>query len=306
MPPRKRRAATPETPVAPAGRRSTRISSSGKKSQYFESDSDDNSDDNSEDYTAEEVKATNGNGTGRKRGRPRKNPASRPTPTGKKAKIEQDDDSDEFQEDGKDEEEDDDDELDEDEEPRVTITPLNKMRGTGGVDYEDDRLHPNTLLFLKDLEANNKRSWLKCKLSCQFLVHRMAVAWALANLVIRCSQRPGIPPLPPRLELLRRDPNADNHRRGPHDPRAAPQGRRLPHLPGHPLQQRPDPLQAALQRRLLAHGQEGPLRLLLRPLRARVVLHRRRALAPRRGPPGQAARVHRREAPAVEEGAAGG
>lgn len=167
MPPRKRRAATPETPVAPAGRRSTRISSSGKKSQYFESDSDNDSENNSEDYTAEDVKAINGNGnaTGRKRGRPRKNPASRPTSTGKKkAKIEEDDHSDEFQEDGKDEDEEDDDELDEDEEPRVTITPLNKMRGTGGVDYEDDRLHPNTLLFLKDLKANNKRSWLKCKL----------------------------------------------------------------------------------------------------------------------------------------------
>ncbi|KAL2275991.1 hypothetical protein FJTKL_01399 [Diaporthe vaccinii] len=159
MPPRKRQAAAPETPVASAGRRSTRISSSGKKSQYFEASSDDDI----EDSTADEVKATNGNGngTGRKRGRPRKNPASQPPSTGKKAKIEHDDDSDEFKEDGKDEEEEDDDELDEDEEPRVTITPLNKMRGTGGVDYEEDRLHPNTLLFLKDLKANNKRSWLK-------------------------------------------------------------------------------------------------------------------------------------------------
>lgn len=164
MPPRKRQPAAPETPVASAGRRSTRISSSGKKSQYFEASSDDDI----EDSTADEFKATNGNGnsTGRKRGRPRKNPASGLTSTGKKkAKIEHDeDDSDEFQEDGKDEEEDDDDELDEDEEPRVTITPLNKMRGAGGIDYEDDRLHPNTLLFLKDLKANNKRSWLKCKL----------------------------------------------------------------------------------------------------------------------------------------------
>lgn len=168
MPPRKRKApvAAPETPVAPAGRRSTRISSSGKKSQYFESDFDDESDNMIDDSLAEEVKATNGNGKvpGRKRGRPRKNPpTSRPTPTSKKAKIEREDDSDEFQEDDKDEEEEDDDELDEDEEPRVTITPLTKMRGTGGVDYEDDKLHPNTLLFLKDLKANNKRSWLKCK-----------------------------------------------------------------------------------------------------------------------------------------------
>lgn len=177
MPPRKRKAATPETPVASGGRRSTRISSSGKKSQYFEGSSDDEI----EDSAADNFKSTNGSGTGRKRGRPRKNPASKPTPTGKKAKIEQDDDSDEFQEDGKDEEEDDDDELDEDEEPRVTITPLNKMRGNGGVDYEDDRLHPNTMLFLKDLKANNKRSWLKCKPErCIRHIGKLAV-WAIAN-----------------------------------------------------------------------------------------------------------------------------
>lgn len=177
MPPRKRKAATPETPVASGGRRSTRISSSGKKSQYFEGSSDEDI----EDSTADDFKTTNGSGTGRKRGRPRKNPASKPTPTGKKAKIEQDDESDEFQEDGKDEEEEDDDELDEDEEPRVTITPLNKMRGTGGVDYEDDRLHPNTMLFLKDLKANNKRSWLKCKPQRYIRKIDKAAVWAIAN-----------------------------------------------------------------------------------------------------------------------------
>ncbi|KAI3394516.1 hypothetical protein diail_2605 [Diaporthe ilicicola] len=162
MPPRKRKAPTPETPVASGGRRSTRISSSGKKSQYFEADSDDDSESNFEDSPAKDVKVANGNGTGKKRGRgrPPKNAASRPTSTGKKAKIEVEDDGDEFQEEAEDEE-DDDDELDEDEEPRVTIIPLKKMRGTGGVDYEDDRLHQNTMLFLKDLKANNKRSWLK-------------------------------------------------------------------------------------------------------------------------------------------------
>ncbi|OTA95606.1 hypothetical protein M434DRAFT_196467 [Hypoxylon sp. CO27-5] len=36
-----------------------------------------------------------------------------------------------------------------------------QLRDTDGVDYEDTRLHKNTLLFLKDLRANNKRSWLK-------------------------------------------------------------------------------------------------------------------------------------------------
>ncbi|RYP30699.1 hypothetical protein DL767_006115 [Monosporascus sp. MG133] len=55
----------------------------------------------------------------------------------------------------------DDDEGSEDEDGRVTFIPLPQLRDTGGVDYEDARLHPNTLLFLRDLKANNKRSWLK-------------------------------------------------------------------------------------------------------------------------------------------------
>ncbi|KND88132.1 hypothetical protein TOPH_07214 [Tolypocladium ophioglossoides CBS 100239] len=49
----------------------------------------------------------------------------------------------------------------EEEEEQVEIIPLEKMRGTGGVEYEDHKLHRNTLLFLKDLKANNKRPWLK-------------------------------------------------------------------------------------------------------------------------------------------------
>ncbi|KAI2628608.1 hypothetical protein GGR54DRAFT_353347 [Hypoxylon sp. NC1633] len=58
--------------------------------------------------------------------------------------------------------EDDDDSDDEDEdENRITFIPAVKMRDTDGIDYEDNRVHKNTLLFLKDLKANNKRSWLK-------------------------------------------------------------------------------------------------------------------------------------------------
>ncbi|KAJ4293964.1 hypothetical protein N0V88_005478 [Collariella sp. IMI 366227] len=51
--------------------------------------------------------------------------------------------------------------VDEDAPPKVTFIPLPKLRDTGGIEYTDDRLHPNTLAFLKDLKANNKRSWLK-------------------------------------------------------------------------------------------------------------------------------------------------
>ncbi|KAI1502124.1 hypothetical protein F5X99DRAFT_168342 [Biscogniauxia marginata] len=61
-------------------------------------------------------------------------------------------------EDDLDEDEDDD---DDDDGPRVTFIPLPKLRDTGGVEYEDTRLHRNTLLFLGDLKANNERSWLK-------------------------------------------------------------------------------------------------------------------------------------------------
>ncbi len=44
----------------------------------------------------------------------------------------------------------------------MTFIPLEGLRGDGGVPYEDERIHKNTLLFLGDLRANNKRSWLKC------------------------------------------------------------------------------------------------------------------------------------------------
>ena len=38
---------------------------------------------------------------------------------------------------------------------------LPKARGDGGVKYIDDRIHPNTMTFLKDLKKNNDREWLK-------------------------------------------------------------------------------------------------------------------------------------------------
>lgn len=36
-----------------------------------------------------------------------------------------------------------------------------KARDPGDVPYEDNTLHPNTILFLKDLTKNNERQWLK-------------------------------------------------------------------------------------------------------------------------------------------------
>lgn len=85
----------------------------------------------------------------RKRGRPSKN-----TPA-KKAKTEPEEEEDD----------DDDDDDSDDDGPRVEFIPLPKLRETGGIDYEPERLHPNTMEFLKDLKANNTRSWLKSELS---------------------------------------------------------------------------------------------------------------------------------------------
>jgi hypothetical protein len=60
---------------------------------------------------------------------------------------------------------DEDDEDDSDQEarpPKVTIIPLPKAREAGDVPYEDGRIHENTMLFLKDLKANNNREWMRC------------------------------------------------------------------------------------------------------------------------------------------------
>ncbi|KAL2755961.1 hypothetical protein ACRALDRAFT_2059232 [Sodiomyces alcalophilus JCM 7366] len=54
-----------------------------------------------------------------------------------------------------------DDDEDSDAPPRVVVLPLKKLRGLDGVEYEAEKLHKNTLLFLRDLQANNRRAWLK-------------------------------------------------------------------------------------------------------------------------------------------------
>lgn len=36
-----------------------------------------------------------------------------------------------------------------------------RARTPGGIEYQDSTIHPNTLLFLKDLKQNNDRDWLK-------------------------------------------------------------------------------------------------------------------------------------------------
>ena len=154
MPARKRQ--LPDTPPQASSdrRRSTRISSSGQKSRYFEADSDEDDFDIDGDFSASKPRTSRGKPSAKK---------------AKKAKVVVDDDDEEdvYQDEEPDkngaQEEEEDDDDDEDDGPRVTIIPKPKLRDIDGVPYEDERLHQNTLLFLKDLKANNKRSWLKRK-----------------------------------------------------------------------------------------------------------------------------------------------
>ncbi|KAM6533120.1 hypothetical protein FALCPG4_006140 [Fusarium falciforme] len=121
---------------AEAVRRSSRRTSN--KSQYFEASETEESDPPPK----------------KRRGRPPK----------KQAKREPSEDvyeEEPVQEPEEENDEDVDDEDDEDAPPKVTIIPLEKLRDTNGVDYEDFKVHKNTLLFLRDLKANNKRPWLK-------------------------------------------------------------------------------------------------------------------------------------------------
>jgi hypothetical protein len=41
------------------------------------------------------------------------------------------------------------------------VIELPKPKDDGGKPYEDKRIHPNTLGFLRDLKKNNQREWLK-------------------------------------------------------------------------------------------------------------------------------------------------
>ncbi|RFU30487.1 hypothetical protein B7463_g5868, partial [Scytalidium lignicola] len=61
----------------------------------------------------------------------------------------------------KDFEDPDDEDDDESKPPREIIIPLPKARLAGEIQYQDERIHPNTMLFLADLKKNNNREWLR-------------------------------------------------------------------------------------------------------------------------------------------------
>lgn len=213
MPPKKRENGHSTPQAATSRRRSARVSSTGKKSNYFEDDVDEsdgigvahkpakntkkrarselehvgddesdeapyaeevdsssreNEEEEGEDEDDESWEANPALPTKRGRGRP---PGKSPKKISKKTKEEGDSDAAPPRKRGRpskatpksranaavtagggDES---------DEENWVTFEPLPQLRDAGGIEYEDTRIHPNTLAFLKDLKANNKRSWLK-------------------------------------------------------------------------------------------------------------------------------------------------
>ncbi|KAI3543852.1 hypothetical protein CABS01_12653 [Colletotrichum abscissum] len=174
--PARKRAASPAAEDEPR-RRSRRVSSTPKKSMYFESDDDDDDFDGDAkvevdsdevqsegDDEEEEEEQPKKRGRGRPKGSVAK-PKAKPQPAPSKSKavkrqkIEKVED--EYQDDQPEEDEDEEEDDEEDYESRVTIIPHEKLRGLDGQDYSDDTVHKNTLSFLKDLKAHNQRSWLK-------------------------------------------------------------------------------------------------------------------------------------------------
>ncbi|KAL6902691.1 hypothetical protein GGI43DRAFT_348993 [Trichoderma evansii] len=173
MPAAKRSAPSQESGTR---RRSGRLSST-LKSVYFESSNEEESEDQA---SSRKKRATQTKKRGRKAAneseeeqqfkedseeeaemQPKKKSRGRPA---KKAKEESDEDqyhTPNEEEDNRDNDDDGDDDDDDDGPRKVEIIPLEKLRDTGGVPYEDHYVHNNTMLFLKDLKANNKRSWLK-------------------------------------------------------------------------------------------------------------------------------------------------
>ncbi|KAG6024035.1 hypothetical protein E4U41_001876, partial [Claviceps citrina] len=153
MPARKRSAPEPSTG---GPRRSGRLVSGAYKSSYFEEEIMEEEEDALKSHDSQQPAAK----------RQRKALPKRQQQSKYKHKSGQDQcDEQPFADEahgGEDPDDDDDDDGDDDDAPRkVEIIPLEKMRDTGGVDYADHKLHRNTLLFLKDLKANNRRAWLK-------------------------------------------------------------------------------------------------------------------------------------------------
>ena len=58
---------------------------------------------------------------------------------------------------------------------KQVLIKIPKAREAGKIPYRDDTIHPNTLLFLRDLADNNDREWLKSKLRFDLLFCRYSL-----------------------------------------------------------------------------------------------------------------------------------
>jgi hypothetical protein len=157
-PPTKRSALAEEAQLHDERRRSRRISSSAQKSTYFEEDADDDEGD-------ADILSGKKSGTGK----------TERKVTGKTAKARRksadktEESQDEYEENGQSEDQEDnngnddkdEDDDDDEEDIKVKVVKIAPLRPEGGVPYSDNKVHKNTMLFLKDLKANNKRAWLK-------------------------------------------------------------------------------------------------------------------------------------------------
>ena len=156
MPARKRAAEGAATEDARSlRRRSGRVSNTPKKSSYWEGSDDEENESDDEKPVKKRARVSNSGRSASAVKKKQKEESDEDEYTAEAqlaAEAEEDDD-------------DDDEEADENDENRpmkVTIVPLEQMRDEGGVPYEDHKIHKNTMLFLKDLKANNRRPWLKC------------------------------------------------------------------------------------------------------------------------------------------------
>ncbi|OAA70292.1 hypothetical protein ISF_02266 [Cordyceps fumosorosea ARSEF 2679] len=151
MPARKRAAEEPATARSGTSsrRRSGRISDAPKKSSYWEGSDDDESGAFEKPMKKRKSGASNGL---RASAAARKQESDGDEYTAEAQTAEEEDEGDD---EGFGEQE------NENRPMKVTVVPLEKLRDDGGVPYEDHKVHKNTLLFLKELKANNRRPWLK-------------------------------------------------------------------------------------------------------------------------------------------------
>ncbi|EPE03536.1 hypothetical protein F503_06709 [Ophiostoma piceae UAMH 11346] len=142
-----------KTMVSSRGRGRRQVDDDSDGDDYKEADEEEDEPEEDGDYDHADEEDADDHKPVKKSSTPAKaKPSKKATARGKKKKPDSDDD---------DLEEDEDEDEDEDAPAKVTFIPNKKLHDLGGVDHVDETVHPVTMLFLKDLKANNRRNWLK-------------------------------------------------------------------------------------------------------------------------------------------------